>query len=95
MSKISYEEQKKEIIHSFEFLENSIDKLAVKTYCHPYGGNYSFNDDTIKILNESGVLFSWNVDPRDIETSDLKNKKQALPRYDCNMFPHGQVRIIK
>ena len=34
--------------------------------------------------------FSFNVEPRDISLDDLKNRKQALPRYDCNQFLYGK-----
>ncbi|MDO8492719.1 MAG: polysaccharide deacetylase family protein [bacterium] len=94
MSKLNYKEQEKEILPCFEFLEKIIDQDSIRTYCHPYGGDFSFNKDTEKILENAHCLFSFSVEPRDIESADLKNHRQSLPRYDCNIFPHGQVRSI-
>ena len=73
-------------------LENMSGELGAKTFCFPYGGFHSFNDDTIEILETENVHFSFNVEHRDIVENDLKDKKQYLPRYDCNQFLFGQVR---
>jgi hypothetical protein len=48
------------------------------------------------LLKTNNCSFSFNVEPRDIDTKDLSDRQQALPRYDCNMFPHGQVyRLVQ
>jgi hypothetical protein len=78
----------------FEFLEDIIQNNEFKTFCYPYGGFHSFNDLTEKILSENNCQCSFNVEHRDINSNDLINRKQALPRYDCNCFKHGQVRNI-
>lgn len=93
MSKLSLVDQKKEIRNSFKFLGDVSGGLKVRTYCHPYGGFHSFNKDTIDILEGINCLFSFNVENRDIEVSDIKKSKQFLPRYDCNLFPHGGIRV--
>lgn len=92
LSKLNDFEQEKEITDSFSYLENICGKFNPKTFCYPYGGFHSFNDFTEKILTENGCLFSFNVEERDINSNDLLQRPQALPRYDCNMFPFGQVR---
>ena len=89
MSKLSFSQQKNEIKNSFSFLEK-IQSNFTKTYCHPYGGFHSFNDNTIKILNEENVKYSFNVESRDIQKKDNLESAQFLPRYDCNQFPFGQ-----
>lgn len=94
MSKLSLAEQEKEILPCFISLGKILGKDAIRTYCHPYGGNFSFNNDTEKILAGANCLFSFNVEPRDITSEDLKEHRQSLPRYDCNAFPHGQVRSL-
>ena len=48
MSKLSAREQSLEIESSFAFL-SSICKSPIRTYCHPYGGFHSFNDDTVPL----------------------------------------------
>ena len=90
MSKLSKNEQKLEIFDSFKILKN----LGISnelTYCHPYGGFHSFNTDTINLLYDSKVLYSFNVEPREINASDFKSSIQHLPRYDCNFFNYGQI----
>ncbi len=89
MSKLSVSEQKAEISESFDFLEKATGGLVVRTFCYPYGGFHSFTKDTERLLEDNGCMFSCNVEPRDVTADDIKYRPQALPRYDCNMFPHG------
>jgi len=89
MSKLSKDDQEKEIIQSFNFLEDITGGLSLKTFCYPYGGFYSFTKETEMLLEERGCLFSFNVEPKNIDEYDLRNRRQALPRYDCNQFPFG------
>lgn len=90
MSKISRDQQLNEIKQSFSFI-NSIISNNQKSYCHPYGGFYSFNNDTVDLLNEENVKYSFNVESRDIEDNDFLKSIQFLPRYDCNEFPFGEA----
>ena len=90
MSKLSFNEQDKQISESFKYLQD-LNIENDKTYCHPYGGFHSFNDDTIYILEKENVKYSFNVEAREIEKDDLKLNKQSLPRFDCNLFKFGQV----
>ncbi len=92
-SKLEEEEQRAEIADSFAFLESVTGKPEFRTYCHPYGGFHSFNDITERILTEHHNLCAFNVEPRDISTDDLSRRPQALPRYDCNQFPHGSAKL--
>lgn len=92
MSKLSVEKQIQEIDTSFDYLKKVLNDLEYKSFCYPYGGFHSFTQDTEKILFDRDVLFSFNVEHREIEAQDLKDRPQALPRYDCNHFPHGKCR---
>jgi peptidoglycan/xylan/chitin deacetylase (PgdA/CDA1 family) len=92
MSKLSSEEQRTEIEGSFAFLEATLGALDPKTFCYPYGGFHTFTDETEKILSEAGCGFAFNVEPRDIAPDDV-TRRQALPRFDCNAFPHGQSHV--
>ena len=92
MSRLSNINQRYEIEESFSYLQKNIKEFNPKTFCYPYGGFHSFSVETEQILNENSVLFSFNVEQRDIELSDIKNRYQALPRYDCNKFKFGKVR---
>ena len=92
MRKLSLEKQEEEIGNSFAFLEGVLPRLKPKTFCYPYGGFHTFTTQTEQLLTDQNVEFSFNVESRDVNTLDLKNRKQALPRYDCNEFPFGSCR---
>jgi peptidoglycan/xylan/chitin deacetylase (PgdA/CDA1 family) len=91
-SKLSAEQQREEIDASFSFLARVLGK-PVKTFCYPYGGKHAFTADTVSLLEDAGALFSFDVNPRDITAVDLREGRQALPRYDCNMFPYGRASL--
>jgi peptidoglycan/xylan/chitin deacetylase (PgdA/CDA1 family) len=90
MSTLSEAEQSVEIGSSFDFLF-SVCALPVRTYCHPYGGFHSFNDDTIRLLTNFGVKFSFNVESREVDDQDRVHSIQHLPRFDCNEFQFGSA----
>ena len=91
MSNLSYSDQKIEIEGSIEYLESK-NFMKVRTYCHPFGGFYSFNDHTINILNANNFVYSFSTESRDIVNLDFqKNLVQSLPRYDCNEFFYGKA----
>lgn len=93
LSKLSIDEQEKEINNSFEFLENQLGKSDIKTFCYPYGGVETFNTDTKSILTNCECDFSFTTQARDIKLNDFTDDPQALPRYDCNMFPFGKSSL--
>ena len=86
MSRLNLKDQVFQIKNSFNFLKDIVKSFHQKTFCYPYGGFHSFNAQTEKILSKENCLYSFNVEPRDIEVDDLKLRPQALPRYDCNHF---------
>lgn len=92
MSKLSFEEQDIEICNSFSTLEQITDGLPVRTFCYPYGGYHTFTEETEKLLEQHNSSFAFNVEPRDFELKDMLYRRQALPRYDCNLFPYGKIR---
>jgi len=91
LSKLNYNEQNFQIQSSFYEIEKILGAKKIRTFCYPYGGFRSFNITTEKLLDEHSVLFSFNVEPRDISSNDLKYNLQKLPRYDCNAFPYGSI----
>ena len=92
LSRLSHQEQKHEIDDCFDFLENATGGLKLRTFCYPYGGFHSFTLETEQLLADSGCRFSLNVESRDANRGDFRSRPQAIPRYDCNAFPHGQCR---
>ncbi len=92
MSKLSVVEQRREIEASFGTLAE-MTRRPVETFCYPYGGFRSFTLETERLLTEIGSRYTFNVEARDITSQDLQGRPQALPRYDCNLFPYGQASI--
>ena len=92
MSKLTVEQQKREIEDSFAFLESVITSFYLKTFSYPFGGFHTFTNDTIQLLNNISCDFSFNVEAREISQKDLSMGIQRLPRYDCNVFPYGKCR---
>jgi peptidoglycan/xylan/chitin deacetylase (PgdA/CDA1 family) len=92
MSKLTEEEQAKEINDSFGFLEHVTGGLCQRTFCFPYGGRHSFNDLTLNLLTKANCRFALDVDGRPATEIDFKRNLLMLPRFDCNQFPFGQVR---
>lgn len=94
MSEASNDKQKFEIDESFKFIKKCApSSYKTKTFCYPFGGFHSFNNSTENILSKRNVLFSFNVEHRDINKHDLLKRPQSLPRYDCNFFPNGKIWI--
>jgi peptidoglycan/xylan/chitin deacetylase (PgdA/CDA1 family) len=88
MSTLSEEGQRRDLETSLATLHDLLGS-PVDTYCHPYGGFHSFDDATERILSELGIRYAFNVEARDVTSKDLLERPMALPRYDCNAFPHG------
>lgn len=88
LSKLPIQQQRHEIERSISFLSGVIED-DVETFAYPYGGFHTFSGETEKLLSAAGISYTLNVEPRDILVADLTGRRQALPRYDCNLFPHG------
>ncbi len=90
LSKLSSEQQFNEIRNSSNFLQGIINE-RITSFAYPYGGFHTFTDVTEGILEDQGIKFSWNVEPRDVVEKDIQARPLALPRFDCNMFPYGKA----
>ena len=84
LSKMTYINQKKEIINSKKILEKKLNS-KINFFCFPYGRKYSYDKNTLKILKDVGFKYSFSVESRDVNKKDLLKKFQ-LPRYDTNYF---------
>ncbi len=91
-SKLSASQQQSEITNSTDFIEQVTGK-ETRFFCYPYGGFHSFNDTTERLLTENGISATFNVESRDVSNTDIITRPQALPRYDCNQFPHGEASL--
>ena len=85
LSRLPYREQFKELKNSKIFLEKIINK-SIDTFCYPYGGKISYNDNTLKILKKLKYKLAYSVEYRDISFKDIEQKPYELPRYDCCLF---------
>jgi peptidoglycan/xylan/chitin deacetylase (PgdA/CDA1 family) len=91
LSKLDRQEQKKQISGSLGYLDEVIGGLSERTFCYPYGDSYTYNEDTIDVLQEDRCEWCFKVEPSDINKADLAQRPQALPRYDCTEFPDGEA----
>ncbi len=55
-------------------------------YCYPYG---SFNARTEAAVAATGCPFAFGVADADITEPLAETARYALPRHNCNAFPHG------
>ncbi len=92
-SKLDEALQQQEIQDSFAWLDAHLPAQPLRTFCYPYGGFHTFTPVTERLLTEAGCRFSFNVEPRDVAWEDWRSRPQALPRWDCNLFPYGKARI--
>ena len=91
LSKLNFKIQKKDINKSINILSNILDK-KISYFCYPYGGFRVFNKNTIKILKEKKIIYSFNVDSKDWK---IKSNPYYVPRYDCNQFKYGKIFKVK
>lgn len=87
LSNLNYKSQNDEISKSINILKK-ICGLNIDTFCYPYGGFESFNDNVQKILKKNKINFAFNVQNKDITNKSIQ---LALPRYDCNVFKYGKI----
>lgn len=81
-----------EVVQSVTKLNRILRHGTSITYCYPYGGVDSYNEHIESILRQTGIRYAFAVDPNIIDEKTLAQRPLHLPRFDCNEFPHGQVR---
>ena len=91
LSKLGSTDQEREINNSFDFLDHATGGLRERSFAYPYGHPETFTAETQKLLRRAGCRFAFQLANRAIMASDLNNSYLALPRLDCNRFPHGQA----
>lgn len=82
LDRISVEEQRLDIGHSLEFLEEVGAPTQDWVMCYPYGG---YNSQTLSLLQEMGAALGVTTEVR---RADLQlDNPLTLPRFDTNDFP--------
>ena len=79
LADMSHQEQYQQISKSQEILSDILGH-KVDTFCYPYGGVRSHNQETKKILKELGFSLAFAVNKSDQEDS------YSISRRDCNEF---------
>lgn len=59
-------------------------------YCYAYG---SFDSTSERLVAATGCPFAFAVTDDDIETPLAETSRFALPRRNCNTFPHGTASV--
>jgi peptidoglycan/xylan/chitin deacetylase (PgdA/CDA1 family) len=90
LARLSREEQRREIETSCEYIERSGGSRAAG-YCYAYGSAGAFTDETKEVVAAAGCPFAFSSTPGDIERPLSAEHRFALPRHNCNAFPHGTV----
>jgi peptidoglycan/xylan/chitin deacetylase (PgdA/CDA1 family) len=79
-----------EIDYELKYSKNTLQEISqsdIRSFCFPFGGKRSYNDNILQKLSNFGYTESFSVSPLPINV--LNNdvaKKMELPRYDCNDF---------
>ena len=85
LSRLDKKNQKEELFRSKKFLENLISK-DINSFCYPYGGKKSYNQDTLQLMKEVNYHNAISVEQRNINKETIKNNLFEIPRYDCNQI---------
>ena len=83
LSRLDKKNQKEELFRSKKFLENLISK-DINSFCYPYGGKKSYNQDTLQLMKEVNYHNAISVEQRNINKETIKNNLFEIPRFDCN-----------
>jgi peptidoglycan/xylan/chitin deacetylase (PgdA/CDA1 family) len=89
-SRLSLERQREEVDLSCAFVERSGGSRAWG-YCYPFGAPSAFSRETEGIVARAGCPWAFAVNAKDIGSPLARSCRYALPRHNCNAFPHGAV----
>ncbi len=94
LTKFSGADLTREVTGSIQML-NGVLAQPSNTFCYPYGGPDSWNDQVLAELQQQTIRYGFCVESAYITAADLQQRSLWLPRYDCNEFPHGKARIAQ
>ena len=74
-------------LYSSRHILGEVSKTEIKSFCLPYGRPYSYNQNILNRIAQSGYAESFDVNPQPIKDRFLEKKYRfRLPRYDCKLF---------
>ena len=91
LPRLSYAEQRSEIVDSKGYLESVIGE-PVRVFAYPYGTPGTFPDETVRIVDEEGFEAAFTTEERTATVEEFERRPLRLPRFDCTAFPHGESR---
>ncbi len=80
--------QEQEIGHACDLIRTLAGTLDWG-YCYAHGREGSFNSTSARLVASRGCPFAFAVADSDIEKPLTETDRFALPRRNCNTFPHG------
>lgn len=95
LTKFSGDELKSEVVGSINELNKILSVDDSETFCFPYGGPDSWNQEVLDYLSKSNIKYCFAVNSADITSYEMKTTPLHLSRYDCNQFPYGKSRRVK
>jgi peptidoglycan/xylan/chitin deacetylase (PgdA/CDA1 family) len=93
-SRLSPGRQKEEVDMSCAFVDR-VGGSRRWGYCYPFGAPSSFSQETEEAVSLAGCPFAFAVEAKDIVAPLAETARYALPRHNCNAFPHGAVSYSK
>lgn len=80
--------QRQEIVRSCEVIE-AAGGSSEWGYCYPHGIAEALSPESEAAVAASGCALAFAVSPSDIVDPLALTRRFALPRHNCNAFPHG------
>ena len=82
---LTRDRQEREIHRSCDVVRSLTGTLAWG-YCYAYG---AFDAESERLVAAAGCPFAFAAGDGDVETPFIESTRFALPRRNCNTFPHG------
>jgi len=88
LNKLTPEEREREVLESTAVIESITRGSRPKTFSYP--GLPA--PELVPLLKSIGCQFSFGIEAGDIGREEWTEQRYVLPRWDCNLLPHGACR---
>jgi peptidoglycan/xylan/chitin deacetylase (PgdA/CDA1 family) len=89
LSRLSEAEQRAEVHDAFGRLSAAAGAPELRLFAYPFGGPATFSPTTESVLADAGCDAAFTTVSRSFDGTTVADRPLALPRMDCNEFPHG------